>query len=223
MSEGRDIIIYNNKGEIRTVSSVNSETERVNPALIKKKSPLKCIIIVGISVVLISVLVVGIYFGVKKKKDQNKNHETNYPKNDPNEPQDNTQDNDIIVNHAEKSKKLENEFQFNTKVNDLKRINVRQKTQEDIIIDNNKTTISLFRNTNYDIYFISEEDSDEENKNHYDKIYTAALSISSECYSKEDENCVPEKMVDLTNSEKSRNLDNTESNPETINDLKDIL
>ena len=115
MSEGRDIIIYNNKGEIRTVSSVNSETERVNPALIKKKSPLKCIIIVGISVVLISVLVVGIYFGVKKKKDQNKNHETNYPNNDPNEPQDNTQNNDIIVNHAEKSKKLENEFQFNTK------------------------------------------------------------------------------------------------------------
>ena len=52
---------------------------------------------------------------------------------------------------------------------------------------------------------------------------TTALSISSECYSKEDENCVPEKIVDLTNSEKSRNLDNTESNPETINDLKDIL
>ena len=175
------------------MSGVNLETERVNPALIKKKSPLKWIIIVGISVLLIS-----------------------------GNTQDNTQDNDIIVNHAEKSKKLENEFQFNTKVNDLKRINVRQKTQEDIIIDNNKTTISLFRNTNYDIYIISEEDSDEENKNYYDKMYTAALSISSECYSKEDENCVPEKMVDLTNSEKSRNLDNTESNPETINDLKDI-
>ena len=194
MKNQRDIIIYSNRGEIRT-GSVNLETERVNPVLIKKKSPLKWIIIVGISVLLISGLVVGICLG-KNKKDQNKKDETNYPNNDPNEPQDNTQNNDIIVNHAEKSKKLENEFQFNTKVNDLKRINVCQKTQEDIIIDNNKTTISLFRNTNYDIYIISEEDSDEENKNYYDKMYTAALSISSECYSKEDENCVPEKMVD---------------------------
>ena len=72
MSEGRDIIIYNNKGEIRTVSSVNSETERVNPALIKKKSPLKWIIIVGISVLLISGVVVGIYFGVKNNKNKKK-------------------------------------------------------------------------------------------------------------------------------------------------------
>ena len=166
---------------------MNLENQSDNPDS-HKKSPLKWIIIVGISVLLIS-----------------------------GNTQDNPEDNDIIVNHAEKSKKLENEFQFNTKVNDLKRINVRQKTQEVIIIDNNKTTISLYSNKYYDIYIISEEDSDD-----YDKMYTAALSISSECYSKEDENCVPEKMVDLTNSEKSRNLDNTESNPETINDLKDI-
>ena len=140
MNNQRDITIYSNRGEKRPVSGVNLETERVNPALIKKKSPLKWIIIVGISVLLIS-----------------------------GNTQDNPEDNDIIVNHAEKSKKLENEFQFNTKVNDLKRINVRQKTQEDIIIDNNKTTIFLYRNTIYcQFTIISEEDSDEENKNYYD-------------------------------------------------------
>ena len=135
---------------------------------------------------------------------------------------DNPEDNDIIVNNGEKSKNLENEFQFNTKVNDLKRINVSQKTLEDLIIDNNKPTIIFNRITNECIHIISEEDSDEENNNYYDKTITPALSISSECYSKKDENCVPEKIVDFTNSEKSRNLDNTESNPETINDLKDI-
>jgi hypothetical protein len=188
MNNQRDITIYSNRGEIKT-GSVNLENQSDNPDS-HKKSLLKWIIIVGISVLLIS---------------------------------DNTQDNDIIVNNGEKSKKLENEFQFNTKINDLKRINVRQKTQEDIIIDNNKTTIFLYRNTIYcQFIIISEEDSDEENKNYYDKTITPALSISSECYSKKDENCVPEKIVDFTNSEKSRNLDNIESNPETINDLKDI-
>ena len=206
MNNQRDIRMYDNKREIRTVSSANLETDRVNPDLIEGISPLKWIIRVGIIVLLISAIVVGIYFGVKNNNNKKKKDETNYPNDDPNDPQDNTQDNDIIVNNTEKSKNLENEFQFNTKVNDLKRINVRQKTQEVIIIDNNKTTISLYSNKYYDIYIISEEDSDD-----YDKMYTAALSISSECYSKEDENCVPEKMVDLTNSEKSRNLDNTES------------
>ena len=54
MNNQRDITIYSNRGEKRPVSGVNLETERVNPALIKKKSPLKWIIIVGISVLLIS-------------------------------------------------------------------------------------------------------------------------------------------------------------------------
>ena len=71
MKNQRDIIIYSNRGEIRT-GSVNLETERVNPALIKKKSPLKWIIIVGISVLLISGVVVGIYFGVKNNKNKKK-------------------------------------------------------------------------------------------------------------------------------------------------------
>ena len=84
-------------------------------------------------------------------------------------------------------------------------------------------TILVDRKTYYDIYIISESESNEETKNYYNKTYLGVIVISSQCTSTEDENCVPEKMVDLTNSEKSRNLDNTESNPETINDLKDIL
>ena len=171
---------------------MNLENQSDNPDS-HKKSPLKWIIIVRISVLLIS-----------------------------GNTQDNPEDNDIIVNHAEKSKKLENEFQFNTKINDLKRIIVPQKILEDLIIDDDETAVFLYRDKYMCGLIIYEEDSDEENKNYYDKMYTCALSISSECYSKKDENCVPEKIVDFTNSEKSRNLDNIESNPETINDLKDI-
>ena len=50
---------------------------------------------------------------------------------------------------------MEIEYQINTKVNDLNRINVRQKYYEDIMIDNNITRIVLYRNTNYDIFIIS--------------------------------------------------------------------
>ena len=135
MNNQRDITIYNNKGEIKAVDRVNLENQSDNPDS-HKKSPLKWIIIVRISVLLIS-----------------------------GNTQDNPEDNDMIVNHAEKSKKLENEFQFNTKINDLKRIIVPQKTQEDLIIDNNKPTIILNRNSIYcQFTIISEEDSDEEIK-----------------------------------------------------------
>ncbi len=95
MKNQRDITIYNNKGEIKAVDRMNLENQSDNPDS-HKKSPLKWIIIVGISVLLISGNTL-----------------------------DNPEDNDIIVNNGEKSKKLENESQFNTKVNDLKRINVR--------------------------------------------------------------------------------------------------
>ena len=48
-------------------------------------------------------------------------------------------------------------------------------------------------------------------------MYTGAISIVSECISKENETCVPKKLVDLTNS------DNNEiKNSKEINDLKDI-
>ena len=103
------------------------------------------------------------------------------------------------------SRKLGSEFDFNTKKGDLKRINVIQKYKEDRIRQGEKITTFLTRITNYDIYIIDEQDSDEENKYYYDKLYTCALSIQSECYSSQNEDCVPKRRVDLTNSVR-RNL-----------------
>ena len=110
------------------------------------------------------------------------------------------------------SRKLGSEFDFNTKKGDLKRINVIQKYKEDRIRDGEKITTFLTRITNYDIYIIDEQDSDEENKYYYDKLYTCALSIQSECYSSTNEDCNPKQRVDLTNSirrnlEEKRNLE----------------
>ena len=118
----------------------------------------------------------------------------------------------------EESRKLGSEFDFNTKKGDLKRINVIQKSKEDRVRDGEKITTFLTRITNYDIYIIDEQDSDEENKYYYDKLYTCALSIQSECYSYTNEDCNPKQRVDLTNSvrrnlEEKRNLEST-NNPD---------
>ena len=72
MNNQRDIRMYDNKREKRTVSSANLETDRVNPDLIEGISPLKWIIRVGIIVLLISAIVVGIYFGVKNNNNKKK-------------------------------------------------------------------------------------------------------------------------------------------------------
>lgn len=53
------------------------------------------------------------------------------------------------------SRKLGSEFEFNTKVGDLKRISVNQKFKEDMLIDGEKVVSFLTRITNYDIYLIS--------------------------------------------------------------------
>ena len=114
-------------------------------------------------------------------------------------------------------KKLEYEYKFKTKVHDLRRFNVHQKYYEDYIINNNLTRIFLNRITNYDVYFISEEELKGDEKKYYEKIYTAAISIVSECYSTENETCVPKKLVDLTSPDYNETKDKKE-----INDLKDI-
>ena len=127
-----------------------------------------------------------------------------------------------IEDSEENERKLGSEFEFNTKKGDLKRIHVKQKYTEDRVREGEKITTFLTRITNYDIYIINEQNSDEENKYYYDKLYTCAISIQSECYSSKDEDCELQKMVDLTNSvrrnlEEKRNLEDNNN----IN-LKDI-
>ena len=94
--------------------------------------------------------------------------------------------------------KLQKEFQITTNVGDLKRIYVTQKSTEENILNGNLIKTEVKRNTNYDIYIISEEIADESNKLFYSKMYTCAVSIVSECISTEEGDCQPHRLVDLT-------------------------
>ena len=210
MSQNKnDIVLYTKRGEIQIINENNeteTKTERDNIAINNNKKNKKLIIIsiiIGIIVVGFSVFC-GIYF-------------TGEEENGPGVPSILSNDtNGDIEPIFPKEKKLEYEFKFKTNKNDLRRINVYQKYYEDIIINNNLTKIFLYRNTIYDIYIISEEESKGDETKYYGKIYTAAISIVSECFSRENETCVPKKLVDLTNSE------NKENNSKEIDDLKNI-
>ena len=85
------------------------------------------------------------------------------------------------------------EFQFKTEVKDLKSINVKQKYTEKVLTNGVESTINVYRNTNYEIFFLSAKNSDEINKNNYNKLFTAAILINNQCISIKDENCTPKK------------------------------
>ena len=57
-----------------------------------------------------------------------------------------------ILNPIPESKKLGSEFDFNTKLGDLKRIHIKQKYKEDMVKDGEKITSFSYRITNYLIY-----------------------------------------------------------------------
>ena len=189
-------IVYNRGEESRSDNENNQVTIDDNPNVMKKSKLLKYINITGIGILIITLSFIYIFFSIKNKK--RKSNE------------------EVEINDSQPIK-LETEYQFNIKVHDLKRIKIHQKYYEDIMIDNNITKIFLDRKTINYIYIISEAYPNEEEKNYYDKIYTGAISIISECVSRENETCIPKKIVDLMNA------DNNEiKNSKEINDLKDI-
>ena len=102
-------------------------------------------------------------------------------------------------------KKLEKEFEIITNVGDLKRVSVVQKSSDEAKLNDNIISTEIKRKTNYDIYIKSEEDSNEENKLFYSKMYTLAISIVSECITTDDQDCEPQKLIDLTSEPKKSN------------------
>ena len=117
-------------------------------------------------------------------------------------------------------KKLDKEFEIVTNIGELKRISVVQRSLEETKLNDNMISTKVTRKTNYDIYIISEEDADEENKLFYSKMYTAAISIVSECISSDGDDCNPKRFVDLTSTKKSNSNNNRVLN--SIEDFKDI-
>ena len=78
--------------------------------------------------------------------------------------------------------------------------------------------MNLFRKANYDIFIISENEAENENKKDYNKTYIGVISVVNYCINLENENCELKQLVDLTNI--TNNI--TFKNLEKINNLKDI-
>ena len=110
------------------------------------------------------------------------------------------------------------EFEFKTEVKDLKSINVKQKYTEKVLTNGVESTINVFRNTNYEIFFLSSKNSTETNKNNYNKLFTAAMLINSQCVSLTEENCTPKKMIDITKVKK----DDIKSSLRYLDELPDF-
>jgi hypothetical protein len=132
----------------------------------------------------------------------------------------------IIIVLLPRSKKkdgsLKNEFEINTKVGDLRRISVIQKNFDQTLINGELISTNITRKTNYDIYILSEEESKEEDQLFYSKMYTGVVSISSECFDSEGNDCNLEKMVDLSSDNQNTEKGNNLRILEDIKDFKDI-
>ena len=168
----------------------------------KKSQQLTKILRIFVILVLIVIIMIAIFVEVNKYKSKNKKGNSRIDIS-----------NETLVLAPESGtfyKPIEKEFEIITKKGDLKQISVLQKSKEKTIIDDNILNNKIIRKTNYDIYFLTEEDADENNKLYYSKLYSGIVSIKSECTSEEDD-CEPQPLVDLTkDSYHLRNLENTE-------------
>ena len=198
----------------------------------KKKCFFKKLIISIMGLLAVCLIIILIIIFVKKS-NRNKKNIQNPDEQNQNSQLENSMNNEEDSNHPKDGDKpinpikpnpekkivnphLETEFEFNTTVHDLRRVFVQQKYYEEIMTNGTKTNIVVNRKTNYDIYIISEEDSDAENKNFFNKSYTASISISSQCISMQNEDCQPKTMVNFSKIVNNlRHLDE-------IEDLKDI-
>lgn len=215
------VIQYDEGTTGRNNLSNNNNINKIINNPIPSKRKLKIFFIVLGILLLVVAIGLCIYFFIIPNLNRDNNDDEESEQNIKPPSQGNQEDPQIVPPPSNiDDRKLGSEFDFNTTVGDLKRITVNQKYKEDMLIDGEKVDSFLTRITNYDIYIISEEDSDENNKLFYDKMYTCAISIYSECYGSTKDDCTPKKVVDLSSIAR-RNLDNTRKLQE-VNDLKDI-
>ena len=174
----------------------------------------KLFLIIGIIVAIL--VIIGVVLLCVLKKDKEKQPE-NYD-----EPE--IIDENIInpINPIQKDPNhIDVEFQFKTEVKDLRSVNVKQKYTERVLTNGDETTINVNRETNYEIFILSEQEPSEINKNNYNKLYTAAILIKNHCISINEENCDFIKMIDITNVNKE-NISNYLTYLDELSDFKDL-
>jgi len=166
-------------------SDRNKEIDKVKR---KKTKSIKKILIIVISLVVLLIAFILIYYLIIKKKKEKP-------------PVEDEPIQSIISQTINPKEKLEGEpgYSFKTEVGQLNIINVNQKYTETTFRNGKNITTFLDRKTFYNIYVISETESNEEKKHLYSKIYTCAVSISSECISNTNENCKPRIILNLLN------------------------
>ena len=191
-----------NNNEI--IYSDRNTLEKKGKTSIPSKRKLLIILIPIITVLLIGISVL-LYFLLRPSSD---------PPQEVNEPK-----SDIIIPgppHSE-NRKLEKEFEILTIPGELKRVFVSQRSIEETKVKGVSILVDVLRKTNYNIYIMDEEEADEENKLFYSKLYTAAISIVSECNTINFDDCEPQKMVDLTEETKH----NINGNARILNNEED--
>ena len=117
----------------------------------------KLFLIIGIIVVILIILGVILICILKKSKNHDEQEIIN--ENAP-----------TTIDLIQKdSNHIDVKFQFKTKVKDLRSVNVKQKYTERVLTNGDETTINVNRETNYEIFILSEQEPSEINKNNYNK------------------------------------------------------
>ena len=219
-----------NNNDAKVYSDRKQITEPTNlPVKSKKKIPILIAIISGI-LLLIGLILVIVVLNLKKKSPPipSCEIESNCPNNETNQPIETIKSQPIVPIEPNEpqpiepivSRKLEKEFEIVTSPGVVNRISVIQKSEDETKTNGSSFTVKSLRKTNYDIYVISESEADENHKNYYSKMYTAAISIVSECNVMDADDCQPEKMIDLTGGKKETENNTTILN--SVDDYKDL-
>lgn len=186
------------RGNFHNINSRNTERIYIKNDLSQNysKKSLKKKIIILISSVIGSLIIISILIILKPWKNKKDNPEDEY------------------IDYKKK-------FIFKTRVGDLKRINLSQKSYENMIIEGVEAKVNIYRKNIYDIYIISEEEAEDKNKQYYNKTYTGAISIVGKCFNLENEDCNPKELVDLGKKENVKKFSGLR-NLEKLENLKDI-
>ena len=181
--------------------TIRKNIENIKEKTIKENEPFftrKHILIIVISIIIILGIIVSLAFLIKHFSPKRTNENEN-------------------KNKIKALNPLELEFKINFQIFDLKRFLIIQKYNEDMKINGKVIKLSKYRKAYYDLFIISEEDSNEQFKIFYNKTYKASISLVSECSTTENNDCIPQKLVDLSDQNYSKII-----NLEENDDLKDF-